>query len=594
MKHKKRNKNLLRNFIISFFVLFSIFFMSVGYAALNTTLTISGEAVVLKTDSLKITKIEDNELLNGGFSLYNPSFTEDTTEMHVSLPNQNSTVSYNVTLSNTTNMDYVLSNIFEEVNSNSDIKYVIEGIAINGIIKAGEEIVFQIKFYYEGAIPPATDISLNLKYEFLTETEIFTDPILNGADPVLADGMIPIIYNETTNTWEKAPITDEWYNYVNTKWANVATVVESKRNYYLTAPIGTEVSMDDITVMLVWIPRFSYTLLEQFGEIGTGASTPSLSTPGGFNIKFIGTSQTDLGTAKYTSGAPSNYHTSPSFCWGNTCDNPDTRSDSENVEVPGFWIAKFEASKVGNLLYSKPNMLPMNQITISSTFYMVQSLMNGQTGQNNYGYIDNVDAHLIKNTEWGAMAYLSQSKYGKYGNPDYTGANKEIYPNNCINYSTGIGGDSPHSLKTTATCGVNTYDTYNGMGASTTGNIYGVYDTVGGTFDRVMGSVLSETGDFYPDASGFTSLPEAKYINVYPYGNYGVNTTPSIKGDALTDTLGFYSDRGVAGFYLQYHWFYRGGSLWGNDPVVNGIFSYTTYSGAADPNHSSRFTLTVP
>ena len=47
---------------------------------------------------------------------------------------------------------------------------------------------------------------------------------------------------------------------------------------------------------------------------------------------------------------------------------------------------------------------------------------------NIYGFKETeVDTHAMKNLEWGSVAYLSQSKYGKYGNPNYECANKEIY-----------------------------------------------------------------------------------------------------------------------------------------------------------------------
>ncbi len=246
-------------------------------------------------------------------------------------------------------------------------------------------------------------------------------------------------------------------------------------------------------------------------------------------------------------------------------------------------------------------MTPMINYTISSTFNYVQELMNGIRGYENYGYIGYVDAHLIKNTEWGAIAYLSQSIYGKYGNPDYSGANKEIYLNNCSTYITGIGGSSASDGRTTATCNDanHAYDSYNGMGASTTGNIYGVYDMIGGTFDRVMGIILDSNGNFVSDLSGFTSLPEGRYINVYPYGTYTEGDISPIKGDGLTETLYFYSDRylGDPRFsstnYYLYHWIYRGGSLFFSNTAANGIFSYTLFNGQSDGHHSSRFTITI-
>ena len=40
-----------------------------------------------------------------------------------------------------------------------------------------------------------------------------------------------------------------------------------------------------------------------------------------------------------------------------------------------------------------------------------------------------------KNMEWGAVAYLSQSKYGKYGNTLYSGNYRRIYKNNYYQYT---------------------------------------------------------------------------------------------------------------------------------------------------------------
>jgi hypothetical protein len=52
--------------------------------------------------------------------------------------------------------------------------------------------------------------------------------------------------------------------------------------------------------------------------------------------------------------------------------------------------------------------------------------------QSDHGIGSTVETHMSKNDEWGAVAYLSQSTYGKYGNTSYTGANKEIYVNNAV------------------------------------------------------------------------------------------------------------------------------------------------------------------
>ena len=36
---------------------------------------------------------------------------------------------------------------------------------------------------------------------------------------------------------------------------------------------------------------------------------------------------------------------------------------------------------------------------------------------------------MMKNSEWAVVAYLSQSRYGKLGNENFKGANKEVYQN---------------------------------------------------------------------------------------------------------------------------------------------------------------------
>ncbi len=581
-KLKYNNNKII---IIGIFLIIS--FMTIGYSALNTHLSISGIANVRPKGKLFISSIKLYEAI-GATEIYNPTITDSTTNISMKLDNSNSTFTYEITLTNTTDDHYYLSRINELTNNGNGIYFLMNLYLFDDIAPNGETIFHLV---YEGNSPE--EVILNLEYIFETG-ERYRDPILNGADPSLIDGLIPIVYNEDIKEWVKADVINQtWYDYESLKWANATSVIESERKRYVEAEPGTTVYMEHMTSMMVWIPRHSYTLKEIYGYSSFGGDPPSILTPGAFDIKFGDSKMLDTGSAKYTTGYPTNFYTSSAFCWGNTCDNPTTRTDKTNLEIDGFWIAKFEASKVGDILYSKPNMSPMTNISIAATFNYVQSLMNGVNGYDNYGLVGYVDAHLIKNTEWGAMAYLSQSKYGKYGNNDYIGVNKEIYPNNCTNYTTGIGGDNPQAKNTDATCLVNTYDTYFGMGASTTGNIYGVYDTVGGTFDRVMGTVLSGTGSFYPDKSGFTSMPSGRYINVYKAGNYGVNTTPSIKGDALTDTLGFYQDRGVTSEYLVNSWFYRGGSLWAGITEINGIFSYTTYSGIADPNHSSRYTITI-
>ena len=108
---------------------------------------------------------------------------------------------------------------------------------------------------------------------------------------------------------------------------------------------------------------------------------------------------------------------------------------------------------------------------------------------------------MIKNMEWGAVAYLKQSQYGL---EDVDIA----INNNGTTYYTGGGASNAYKDNITQ---------------STTGNIYGVYDMSGNAWERVMGNVVNSSGEFSLGYSGFTDAPDVKYYDKYTYGS--LNTT---------------------------------------------------------------------
>ena len=124
-----------------------------------------------------------------------------------------------------------------------------------------------------------------------------------------------------------------------------------------------------------------------------------------------------------------------------------------------------------------------------SNFYTV--IKNMQNNGNEYGLSSDtskVDSHMLKNIEWGAVAYLTHSDYGRCSN----GSCSEIGINNYYSgsgssrqYKTGCGANAGSSSSTTC----NEYTTSLGMNASSTGNIYGIYDLSGGAYEYVMGNM---------------------------------------------------------------------------------------------------------
>ena len=313
--------------------------------------------------------------------------------------------------------------------------------------------------------------------------------------------------------------TNNWYNYDKQEWANAVTVSSSTRDTYLSADAGTVINMDDIETMWVWIPRYSYTIGSEDGTNYYGKqgdyldSTPTRALPGEIDIKFVDTTVKERGTAKYivSDGIQENsWYTPDAFTFG-------------DEELSGIWVGKFETcSSDPNASYGggnvtnldamiKPNVTSWRAISVSSIHTVATKV---SAAENRYGFSENMNAHAMKNSEWGVVAYLSQSRYGKLGNENFTGANKEIYQNKSEQFITGCSYGTPSNGNTDYGCQY-TYDVnINGIGASTTGTIYGVYDMSGGAWEYVMGNYNDTIG-----SSGFSSMPESKYYDKYTSDN---------------------------------------------------------------------------
>ena len=424
-----------------------------------------------------------------------------------------------------------------------------------------------------------------------------------AAVPDLADGLIPVIYNGTN--WVSADISEKWYAYDEQWWANAVTTTSTNRVKYQTP--GTVIPMSDINTMWVWVPRYEY----KFSNMADQYAGGTVELPGGIAINFLSKNIT-------TPSDVSNYVIHPAFNFG-------------GVRLSGIWVGKFEP---GNQTYCatssyvagtncdvttlgvqiKPNVNSWRGIRVSTAFTVSREMSNSG---NAYGLNNaTTDSHMMKNTEWGAVAYLSQSIYGKYGNSAYAGANKEVYVNNYSGYQTGCSAGAP--LVGSANSCAYTYEKENtGTGASTTGNIYGVYDMSGGAYEHVMGNMKAsgnsqqQSGDsiasnqnsgfngpnYTGDATtGGRAYPAAKYYDTYRYStSYNDHSSRYIKGDATYEVsqgdgknFGWYY--GEALFVnTNGPWFRRGGSY--ANASGAGVFAFQMAGGFAYDYYSFRIVL---
>ena len=440
------------------------------------------------------------------------------------------------------------------------------------------------------------------------------DPEPNAPD--LVDGLIPVVYDESSSTWVKTNSINEnnsWYDYDNNKWANAVLVTETNRNTYQSASVGTEISIDDILAFYVWIPRYKYRVWNISKQAGDESTYAYNAYSKGIDIKFETGKETtgvinctynfnvdsanggiDLSTttAETCNGSNGQYYTHPAFTFG---------SD----ELRGIWVSKFEISSsdptatdgggdtTDLTVRSLPNVNSWRNIKISDINTVIQNM---QINGNIYGLSTsrtNADSHMLTNMEWGAITYLTHSKYGRCPNGSCT----RVTINNCQSYVTGIGGDSISAGKSSTSCvtAANQYDGVYGKLASTTGNITGVYDMSGGAWEYVMGSMSKVTTGytFSPSNTGFASNwftnDTSKYLTTYAKdtvssGQQSYNRARL--GDATAEALlsatsdgGWYSN--YASFpYSSTTWFFRGGSYNNSSNAGLFYFYYHTGSGA--------------
>jgi len=483
------------------------------------------------------------------------------------------------------------------------------GIIDTGTINGRSTINYEFRMWISDEVTDNDRIagkSLSYKLDIKVSQEINCPALVYNEpnEPVLTSGMIAVIYNETEKTWVKADTTNNnWYDYDNQVWANAVTVTKETRESYMSAKAGTPVLMNDINTMWVWIPRYSYTIRDTYGVQLEGGLTPSEATPGAIDIKFISKDQKDTGTGQCKT-CPDNWVTPEGFTFG-------------TEEIPGFWMGKFETSTLESCTPTgdintgcdlttltpqiKPNVTSWRGARVS-TFFLASRLMQSSDNSLNYNATtygfdaegaSTMDTHMLKNTEWGIVAMLSQSKYGKYGNTNYTGVNKEVYQNKSSSYITGSSNGTPSQEKSNTQVTYDTPDT--GYGASTTGTIYGIYDMSGGTEECVMGNLNNDSGYDTSTNSGFCGTdgptencrewPNAKYYDLY---TSSAASTGYKFGDGTYETSGWYKDH--ASFVISINpWFLRGGGY--SDNTTAGVFISSVSNGRSDTYDASRFVI---
>jgi len=440
------------------------------------------------------------------------------------------------------------------------VMLILAGVAISAIgngglieqVKKAADLTNQATQNEQVQINDAVDIlnnypngeNNNTNNNKLGSTDGSWDGIANT--PELMTGMTAVAWDSSGN--EITPTTkEEWYNYAENRWANAVT----------------KDSSGNITGYWVWIPRYAYKI----------ESNLYTSNFGKISVKFLqgATNKDSDGNTVSTTypsvsgNAMTDYVVHPSFINGTANDFANGEWDKE---LSGFWVAKyvagFQASSIdtsGNLIngadtvkysslkytaqYSsdnfitnalsqdltaanymntnmsypvfKPQTYAYNIISPGDAYSISQEIKNANSF---YGFNNSeTDSHQMKNSEWGAVVYLTQSQYGRNGTePSMNSLNLNNKDNKNIYAVTGFAGTGAGITDITKVSG---YNTPAGLLGSSTGNITGVYDLNGCIWEYVTSYI--ENGDvgntkLQQYATSYaTSETSTKYATVYPY-----------------------------------------------------------------------------
>ena len=383
-----------------------------------------------------------------------------------------------------------------------------------------------------------TGTNFNMDYgvievEFLSGTSYNTTTTPNH--PILKEGMTGITYNEETGETTNVSNINEtdWYSYVETTDSDMTDggTTNGGNSHWANA----KVTVDNVDSYFVWIPRYAYRIiyfnsLDSENAYRAGDLTEEKALEDGNIVGYSDArgivdteGRTKSGVAVQTAISVNDkyFKTHPVFD-GDVNYGGWAEEDGTPIKLQGIWVAKYEASEGTN---NKPKSEP----GVSS--WRSERIGNMFTNAQNYN--KKLNSHLMKNSEWGAIAYLTESKYGRNGTEVMINSNGE-------KYYTGGGSGTAY---------------VNNTNQSSTGNIYGIYDLSGNADEYVAGYYNGTNANLdYGDSFATANKPSDAYSTAYS----GITAESSYKyGDATYETSRWNGD--VANFVDSDNPFFRRG-----------------------------------
>ena len=367
-----------------------------------------------------------------------------------------------------------------------------------------------------------------------------------------------------------------WYDYPDKKWANAVTLTEEGLDKYKGQPVGTEIDEQYVLGYWVYIPRYAYEVMRpnavdrvvaaQNFDIKFEVASDTKKVPAAScNLNIISMSQmwksghathagptsSEILAKDYRSSCgierdypgdndalanKTTWATHPAFTWQYMT---EVNGFDKTVELNGIWIGKFEATGGETSPTILPNHPHIGEGDGMGRFFGIAKNIGYPDELNKYG--DDVSTkanshnfstqstHMTKNGEYAAAAYLSASKFGAGVNQVQINSQYADTTDDDGNESKGITGCGPSKswnwseYADTGTVGRNSacsksnskraYNGSIGMLASSTGNVYGVYDMVGGGYDVVSAAWTNAPNEYL--GTTFKGGVRPPYIDLY-------------------------------------------------------------------------------
>ena len=517
-----------------------------------------------------------------------------------------------VTVNNSSSVPKITLNGDSNISLGESDYYQESGVTVednNQVITIGEVKTSSVGSYTVRYIVIDSNGNLNSVVRTVVVNSRYKESILNGTDPVLASNLVPVVISDS-GVVTKASTASSWYNYENKVWAN-SVILKDESVVYKNGEIIPE---SNIESYFVWIPKYSYQLF----DLGNYSGLTSISDKTQeIKIKFGTNNTSDSVSGECATPFENNQGIAGSS--GN-CKVGDymTHPAFLAFDTLGLWVGKFETGYDGasTTAAAQVNSVDTSKIIIKPNVYSWRNITVGNIFKNSYDYKRDLDSHMMKNTEWGSVAYLQHSTYGSQASvrinnnkvyiTGYAATEEPTLGYNSTSVdgnryeSTNLGTDGTHTLN---------YLNPNSVVASTTNNYSGIYDMSGGAWNYVMGYTTGATtvggsSDITSLYSNFFSdTSYSKYWDKYTSTTY-TNYNNRILGDATGEMGPFGSEKDPdnntrikSSWYKNFvyfansskPWFERGGD-W-NDGTAAGVFSFNRDSGGASAYISYRVVL---